>query len=65
MNTSSSPGDLAMIKQCKTYPALVGRCVELIQMVPPGASTAFEGRKFSQHAPCTSWLVHYGRRLPD
>lgn len=58
MSKGFKSGDLAMVKTCKTYPALVGRCVELIVKVPKGTIALFEGHSFiATDAPGDCWII--------
>lgn len=58
MGHEFKPGDLALIKQCKTWPEAVGRCVELLEKVPQGAIAFHNGRPYNnQGSPGTGWLI--------
>lgn len=59
------PGDLALIKQCKTWPEAVGRCVQLLAKMPPGTSTIYEGRLYhNTGTPGNAWLITSAAGFP-
>lgn len=57
MGREFKPGDLALIKQCKTWPEAVGRCVELLEKVPQGVMAIYEGRKYENCSSGDGWIV--------
>lgn len=64
MKHEFKPGDLAMIKQCTTYPPAIGRCVELIALLPGKTSTMHSGRSFHNVSEGNAWLVHSTEGFP-
>jgi len=58
-------GDLALIKQCKTWPEAVGRCVQVLEKVPQGTCTFYNGRPYSNEGvPGTAWLISSEQGFP-
>jgi hypothetical protein len=55
MSKAFKPGDLAMIKICKSAPELVGKCVELVMRAEPYALFEYDGMQWRATAP--SWVV--------
>lgn len=64
MGHEFKPGDLALIKQCKTWPDAIGRCVELLEKVPKGATTFYNSRGFENHSHADCWLVTSEQGFP-
>jgi len=50
------PGDLALIKICKTAPEMVGKCVELVMSAAPGVQFQCHGLNWQARAE-HSWVV--------
>lgn len=64
MKHEFKPGDQAIIKQCKTWPPAVGRCVELIVAVPSGEDVIHDGRLFRNTSGGVSWLISHPDGFP-
>ena len=56
MSKAFKPGDLAMVKICKSAPGLVGKCVELVMPAEPGVLFEFSGM-YWQAGSKRSWIV--------
>lgn len=64
MRHQFKPGDLALIKQCKTWPDAAGRCVELLEKVPQGFTTVYKGRAFENCGPGDAWIIASEQGFP-
>lgn len=56
MSNQFKPGDLALIVACKV-PELIGRVVELVEMIPAGGATKGGDREWINQTNAAAWLV--------
>lgn len=56
MSHQFKPGDLALVVACK-IPELIGKVVELVEMIPAGGTTKTGDREWENKTNDAAWLV--------